>query len=118
LDRRFHAEAIQNEFADVAAVPFEDTTGSRVFSRRHFKRYARDLFGYAALKPSCNLIRRSYLLPRLACVNLVASIWQMQRFGYLNLLLRISFKSIESSKGMQQRTGVYLCRHLVQEAGE
>lgn len=65
LDNKLQDEALAKEFPELADVPYEDPR-TTTYSAAHFKRYARDLFMYASGKWSCNLIRRSFLLPRLA----------------------------------------------------
>ena len=96
LDRGFKTEAIQKAYPHCADLPFE-TVGQGPLPTRQSKRFARELLVYAAQKGPYRLIRRSYLLPRLAQCQLLdkycasAASWLLTpRVAYLVQLDRVT----------------------------
>ena len=64
LEGQFHTKTIQVTYPRYAEVPYENKS-PEVDARSHFRRYARELTGYALARRSTSVIRRSYLVPRL-----------------------------------------------------
>jgi hypothetical protein len=69
FDRGLQYDAIRNEYPEFADIPYE-IKGTPVVPLRHFRGYARELLKYVASSGGCRLVRRSYLLARLAYCQL------------------------------------------------